>query len=119
MKDYFYARIRSFGYAFNGIYLLFSTQKNAQIHAVAVVCLSILGYFQGLSYLEWAIMYLCMGLVIALEAVNTALEFITDKVSPEYHPLAGKAKDVAAGAVLIAVIFSAVVWGFIFFPKWL
>ena len=60
---------------------------------------------------------ICIALVISLEAVNTALEYLTDLVSPERHPLAGKAKDVAAAAVLIAAIGSAIVGLLIFVPK--
>lgn len=60
---------------------------------------------------------LCIALVISLEALNTAIEHLTDLVSPDYHPLAGKAKDVAAAAVLIAAMGAAVAGGLIFLPK--
>ncbi len=115
--SYIKSRIRSFGYAINGIFFLFRTQANAQIHLLAVVLITALGLWLGLSGTEWCLITLCMGLVIALEAVNTAIEQVVDLASPEHHPLAGKAKDVAAGAVLLSVIFCAVVWGIIFLPK--
>lgn len=114
---YFISRIRSFGYAFKGIATLFRTQANAQIHLLAVLVISLLGWYLGLNATEWCIILICMALVLVAEGMNTALEFLTDLVSPDPHPLAGKAKDVAAGAVLISVIFCAVVWGIIFIPK--
>ncbi len=117
---YVLKRIRSFGFAFKGIYIFFTTQAHAQIHALAVVCLGILGGWLGLSATEWCLIFLCMGLVITTEAVNTAIEYLVDLAKPEWDPLAGKIKDIAAGAVLLAVIFSAIVWAIIFLPKlWL
>ncbi|MDX2248978.1 MAG: diacylglycerol kinase family protein [Bacteroidia bacterium] len=117
MVAYLRSRIRSFVYAFQGIITLFRTQANAQIHLLAVILISLLGGFLNLSAIEWCIILLCMALVLVAEGINTALEFLTDLVSPDPHPLAGKAKDVAAGAVLISVIFCAVIWGIIFLPK--
>ncbi|MEZ4777379.1 MAG: diacylglycerol kinase family protein [Bacteroidia bacterium] len=117
IANYLRSRIRSFGYAFKGIATLFRTQANAQIHLLAVLVISLLGWYLGLNATEWCLILICMALVLVAEGMNTALEFLTDLVSPDPHPLAGKAKDVAAGAVLISVIFCAVVWGIIFIPK--
>lgn len=75
------------------------------------------GLFLKISSLEWAAIVLCMAIVMALEAVNTALEYLTDLISPTYHPLAGKAKDAAAGAVLLGALGAAVVGVVIFGPK--
>lgn len=110
-------RLKSFGYAFKGIAILFQSQTNAKIHALAVVLITALGFYLCLNPTEWCLIVLCMALVLMAEAVNTAIEFIVDLVSPEYHPLAGKAKDVAAGAVLLSVIICGVVWGIICLPK--
>ena len=110
-------RIRSFGYAFKGLATLFLTQSNAQVHLVAVVLITSLGLYLRLSALEWCIIFLCMAMVLLAEGLNTALEFLTDLTSPDPHPLAGKAKDVAAGAVLLSVIFCGIVWGIIYLPK--
>jgi diacylglycerol kinase len=115
--SYLLARIRSFGYAITGIFTLFRTQANAQIHLLAIVLISLLGIFLHLSVMEWCAILICMALVLMAEAINTAIEFVVDLVSPDPHPLAGKAKDVAAGAVLLSVIMCAVVWGLIFVPK--
>lgn len=75
------------------------------------------GLWLRLSRMEWALVTLCIALVLALEAVNTALEYLTDLVSPHYHPLAGKAKDVAAGAVLLGALGAVVTGLLIFGPK--
>lgn len=96
---------------------MFRTQPNARFHLVAAVVVTAAGFLLEISRLEWLAVVLCMALVLALEAVNTALEYLTDLVSPEYHPLAGKAKDAAAGAVLVAAIGAAVVGGVVFLPK--
>ena len=117
MWDFIVGRINSFGYAFKGIFYLFSSQKNAQVHALAVLVIGIWGYFLCLEKWEWCAIFISMALVLALEAMNTAIESIIDLVSPEHHALAGKAKDVAAGAVLLAVILCGGVWAIIFLPK--
>ncbi|MEL6670843.1 MAG: diacylglycerol kinase family protein [Bacteroidota bacterium] len=117
MIDFFKGRLRSFGYAFQGIGILFKSQVNAKIHLLAIILIVALGFYLGLTAAEWCWIVLCMGFVLCMEAINTALEFLVDLVSPERNPLAGKVKDVAAGAVLLSVIFAAVVWGIIFLPK--
>ena len=120
MRRFLLSRARSFGYAFRGIATLFGSQVNARIHLLAALLITALGLWLGLAPGEWADIILCMALVVVTEAINTALEYFTDLVSPEFHPLAGKAKDVAAGAVLLSVLFCAVVWSIIFLPKlWL
>lgn len=110
-------RINSFRYAFRGLADLLRSQVNARIHLAISAGVLLAGFWLGLSRLEWAAIVGCMALVLALEAVNTALEYLTDLVSPGQHPLAGKAKDVAAAAVLIGAIGAAVVGLIIFLPK--
>ena len=92
------------------------TQHNARIHALATVLVLAAGALVGLSAREWALIALAIAGVWSAEAFNTSIEFLVDLASPEHHPLAGKAKDVAAGAVLIAAIASAIVGGVIFGP---
>lgn len=103
------ARARSFGYAIRGIRVLLVSQPNAWIHAVATVLVCVLGFVFRLSAAEWCWLVLAMAAVWTAEAVNTAIECLTDLASPTFHPLAGKAKDVAAGAVLIAAIASVAI----------
>lgn len=111
-------RIKSFAYAFKGIRGLFS-QPNARIHACVAVIVITCGAWLGLAPWEWAVVALCIGGVLMAEAFNTALEALCDKVSPEIDPLIGRAKDLAAGAVLLFV-FAAVAAGLIIFlPKFL
>lgn len=112
-------RLNSFRYAIKGIWVLVSTQANAQIHLLAICFVLILGFYTQISRTEWCIIILTCALVMALEAVNTAIETLTDLVSPEYHILAGKTKDIAAGAVLIAAIGAVIIGGLIFIPKFL
>jgi diacylglycerol kinase (ATP) len=110
-------RVKSFSYAFQGIKTFFLTQHNAWIHALATVIVIILGNVVKLSTSEWCWIGLAIALVFITEMLNTAIEFLTDIVSPDYHPLAKKTKDVAAGAVLFSAVFSLVIAFLIFIPK--
>jgi diacylglycerol kinase (ATP) len=107
----------SFVYAFRGLALLFRTETNAQIHLSLLLLVTLAGWYFSVSTSEWLAILLCFGLVIGLEAVNTALEKLTDLVSPQRHPLAGQAKDIAAGAVLWAAILAVIIGLVIFVPK--
>ena len=115
-NSYLDSRLRSFGHAFRGLKVLLQTQPNARIHAVATVLVVAAGVLLRISLAEWALIVLAIAGVWTAEALNTAIEFLVDLASPDPHPLAGKAKDVAAGAVLIAAIGSAVIGGFVFGP---
>ena len=115
-SSYLSARLRSFGHAFRGLRILLQSQQNARIHAVATVVVVAAGAALRISPIEWALIVLAILCVWAAEAMNTAIEFLVDLVSPEPHELAGKAKDVAAGAVLVAAIGAAVIGGFVFGP---
>lgn len=92
----------AFGYAFEGIATAWRRQRNVRIHAVLAVLVVIAGIVLGLSPLSWAIVGLAIALVLVAELLNTALEALVDLVSPDEHPLAKHAKDVAAAAVLVA-----------------
>lgn len=112
----FNGRIRSFKFALNGIWIMLCSQQNAWIHALATVIVIILGIQFNLTKMEWCGIVLAAISVWTAEALNTAFEFLTDVASPEFHPLAAKAKDVAAGAVLIAAIGAVVIGLLIFTP---
>jgi len=117
MQDsYLNARLRSFGHAIRGIGVLLRTQPNARIHAAATILVIVAGVLIGISRIEWALIALAVAIVWAAEALNTAIEFLVDLVSPDLHPLAAKAKDVAAGAVLVAALGSAIVGVMVFGP---
>ncbi|HET6892880.1 MAG TPA: diacylglycerol kinase family protein [Pyrinomonadaceae bacterium] len=112
----FTGRIRSIKCAFIGVWVMVSSQQNAWIHAVATVIVIAAGLFFGLTTAEWCWIVLAIISVWTAEALNTAFEFLTDVASPEFHPVAAKAKDVAAGAVLITAIGSALIGLLIFGP---
>jgi diacylglycerol kinase (ATP) len=95
------ARLRSFVYAGRGISTMLASQHNAWIHAFASLAVFGGGALAGVGRLEWCALILAIVSVWTAEALNTAFEFLCDVASPEFHPLVAKAKDVAAGAVLI------------------
>ncbi len=110
--------LRSFGYAFEGI-ITASKEQNLKSHIVSAVIVILAGYFTGLSRTEWYIVLLLIALMFALEMINTAIERVVDLASPNFHPLAKQAKDIAAGGVLVFALFSAIIGLLIFLPKWL
>lgn len=101
--------LRAFGHAFSGLFYAIRTQRNMPIHLAIAAGVIALGLWLGLSAVQWAILALTISSVLAAELLNSGLETVVDMVSPEYHPLAKRAKDVAAGAVLLAAIFAVVV----------
>jgi diacylglycerol kinase len=105
----FTGRIRSIRCALTGIRVMIFSQHNAWIHAAATLVVVMVSLIFQLTKTEWCWIVLAIISVWTAEALNTAFEFLTDVASPEFHPLAAKAKDVAAGAVLIAAIGSAVI----------
>lgn len=106
--------LKSFGYAFNGLWLAIGTQRNMQIHLLAIVVVTVAGFYFKISAYEWVAVSLCFGLVISIEMLNTALEILTDKLHPEKNEQIGKVKDIAAAAVLVAASFAVVVAVLIF-----
>lgn len=101
--------LRSFLYAFSGIAQAIKTQRSMRIHLFAAVFAIIMGLVTRLTPVEWAIIILLIGLVLAFECLNTTIEATLDRQSTEYHPLTRIAKDAAAGAVLIMAITSVAV----------
>ena len=110
-------RLLSFKYAFKGIGYMLKTQHNSQIHIAAAFIVIVLGILFHVSLTEWCFLIFAIGLVISAELFNTAIEFLTDLTSPDYHRKAELAKDIAAGAVLITAITSAIIGLIIFLPK--
>ncbi len=111
------ARYRTFIHAARGILTLLATQWNARIHAACALIATGLGFWLGLDRIEWCLIVLAIGFVWVSEGLNTAIEFVVDKASPEVHPLAKQAKDVAAGAVLSAAFVAVVVGLLVLGPK--
>ncbi len=101
-------RAKSFRYAFEGIRTLLHDEHNSRIHLAAMIIAIALGFLLGISATEWCIVALCCGGVLMAEAMNSAIEAIADLVSPEFHPLVKKAKDVGAAGVLMMAMAAAV-----------
>ena len=102
-------RLSAFGYAFQGAYDLLRNHAPSKIHMLAFVCMMTASWALHFPLWKWVAVLICSGMVLAAEALNTAVEYVVDLVSPDYHVLAGKAKDVAAGAVLFTAVFSGAV----------
>jgi diacylglycerol kinase len=108
---------RSFYFAFCGLGYLFRTQRNARIELAIGMIACGLGVRLHLSAAEWSVLVLTIACVLILEGLNTAIENVVDLASPEIHPKAKIAKDLAAGMVLVAAIASVIVGLIIFLPK--
>ncbi|MEX2029100.1 MAG: diacylglycerol kinase family protein [Candidatus Paceibacterota bacterium] len=113
----FVRRAQSFTHALRGIRLMFLTTPNAWIHISATVIVVMAGCYFSISLFEWMAIIVAIGLVFIAEAFNTAIEIDINLTSPEFHPYARDTKDVAAGAVLIAALISAIVGLIVFLPK--
>ena len=109
--------IKSFLCAIAGVVAAVKGERNLRLHIVAAVAAISLGAWLGLSVCEWSAVVICCALVMSLECLNTAIEAAVDLASPDIHPLAKKAKDCAAGAVLLVAIGSAVVGCIVFGPR--
>lgn len=109
---------QSFRYAGKGIAAYAGSGKNVTLHLLATIAMVLLAAALGITAMEWIALVLLIALVHITEAINTAIETIVDLVSPQQHPLAGKAKDIAAGAVLMAAL-TAIAGGCIIFIPYL
>jgi undecaprenol kinase len=107
----------AFGYAFAGLRAAWRTQRNVRVHALVALIVVAAGIALRLPLASWALVALAIGLVLAAELLNTALEGVVDLVSPDDHPLAKRAKDVAAAGVLVASLAAAAVGAFVFWER--
>lgn len=112
------ARVLSIRHALDGLWEMLVGHHNARIHLMAALCVVISAAFFNVSAIEWSLLVFAIFFVWVTEALNTALELLCDLVSPEFHPLVKKSKDVAAGAVLLSAI-AALIIGFIIFIPYL
>ena len=108
--------LTGFKFACDGARYLFRSQLNARVHLAIALAVVLAGFLFGITATEWCLIVLCIALVFAAEALNTAIEALADATHPEQHPLIGRAKDVAAAAVLICATGSAVIGAIIFLP---
>lgn len=110
-------QLNSFRCAFRGIAQAVKTESHLRFHIVVMVAVISLGYLLTLSVSEWLCCIICFGLVITAELINTAIETTLDLLHPEQHPMVKRAKDIAAGAVLVTAIAAAIAGLVIFLPK--
>ncbi len=110
-------RLRSFIYAFRGIWIVAKSQPNFIIHIIAAIVAIACGIILGISTYEWLAVIIVIGVVLTAEVINSAIEDIVNFISPDKNQLAGKIKDMAAGAVLLAAIMALLVGIIIFLPK--
>ena len=109
--------IDSFRYAFYGISESYKGEQNLKIHTVFAVLVVLAGFILKISYVEWLVCLVLIGLVLMAEFFNTAIEYVVDLASPDIHPLAKLAKDTASAGVLMMAIISAIIGLIIFVPK--
>lgn len=110
-----YPILKSFGFAFKGLnYAL--KERNFRLHLASTFLVISLGLYFNINRIEWIVILFCIGLVLSMELVNTAIEEIVNFISPEHNLRAGKIKDLSAAAVLIASIFVLIIAIFIFLP---
>lgn len=111
-----------FFYAVRGIFYGYQTERNLRFHVFAAVLVVFFAVFFQISRMEWLFLIFAIGTVISLELINSAVERVVDLVTEEYHELAKVAKDLAAGAVMVSAIASAIIGICIFTPyivKWI
>ena len=109
----------SFKCAFKGILHSFKEGRNFKIQLGFAIAAAVLGVAFSIDLMQWAVVAICIGVVLGGECVNTAVEAIVDLISPEYNELAGHAKDCAAGAVLLNAFVALIVAACVFLPKML
>ncbi len=107
----------SFKYALAGLFVMFKEERNARIHLIMAIGSIVGGVYFKLALTEWTSLVFAIGLVIALELINTAIENLADFVSPGRNEKIKKVKDLAAGAVLVGAIGAFIIGLIIFTPK--
>ncbi len=110
-------RLASFKYAFTGLGSLFKHEHNARLHLVAALLAIAMGFILAISPVEWMILVIIIAMVFITEILNSAIESLSDYVSPEYSEIIKRVKDYCAAAVLIAAITSVIAGLIIFLPK--
>ncbi|MEG0033160.1 MAG: diacylglycerol kinase family protein [Mucinivorans sp.] len=111
------SRLRSFRYAIRGLMAFFSGEPNAWIHLAATITVIFGAWFFDFTPIEWALIFIVIGMVFAAEAINTAIETLCDYACPDRNILIGRTKDLAAAGVLIASISAAIIGAILFVPK--
>jgi diacylglycerol kinase len=109
--------LHSLGYALNGIKTVLQTERNFRTHTVLTILVIILGFYLRVSSMEWVVLILCISLMLVVEALNTAIEYLVDIWAEGiYNEKAKLVKDIAAGACLISAVGTAITGSIIFLP---
>ncbi|MDL2211501.1 diacylglycerol kinase family protein [Erysipelotrichaceae bacterium OttesenSCG-928-M19] len=116
-KSFIYQNIIKFKVAFKGLKIVFLEESSFRYQFIILLLTISLGFLVGLSKMEWIAIAFATIIVFTFEVMNTAIENIIDLVSPEYNVLAGKIKDISAGAVLLSTIGAVIIGIIIFYPK--
>ena len=109
-------RLRSFGYALDGLRFTFVTQHNARIHVASTLAVLAIAWWLQLNANDWRWLVVAIVLVWLAELFNTAIEYLCDLISPEFHLAVRRAKDIAAGAVLVSSVGALVIGAVTFWP---
>lgn len=109
--------MKSVVYAFRGAYKLVTTEHSVMVQFCLAIAVTAAGFYFEISYVEWMIQILAVGLVLAIEGLNTALEKICDFIHPDYHERIGFIKDISAGAVTFAALSALITGIIIYSPK--
>jgi diacylglycerol kinase len=109
-------RIASFSYAFAGIGFVVRYEMHMRIHLIAAIIVILLGIYFRVSPADWRWLVVAIAMVVAAEAVNTAVEQTCNAISISYHSSIKAAKDIAAGAVLIVALAAAIIGASVFWP---
>lgn len=116
MYDFITGRIKGGGYAIKGAWLLLRHEPSIQVQFVISILVTVAGFYFDITATEWMFQILAIGLVMATEGVNTAIENIADFVHADYHVKIGRIKDVAAGAVFFAAVVAVIIGLIIYLP---
>jgi len=117
LSNFITNRLKSIGYAFKGAYLLITTEASLKVQFFIGIIVTIAGFYYNLSPIEWILQILTIGVIMALEGINTAIEELADFVHPDQHKKIGLIKDLAAGAIFIIAIAAIIIGFIIYFPK--
>ncbi|MFW5821385.1 MAG: diacylglycerol kinase family protein [Bacteroidota bacterium] len=110
-------RLKSFVFAFAGMKILQKEEHNFRIHLMAAILVVATGFILKISSYEWIAIVLAIGFVFVVEILNTAIENITDFISPDEHPSIKRIKDMAAAAVLVSAIVAVIIGLIVFLPE--
>ena len=116
-ESFLVKRLKSIGYAFKGTVYLVRTESSIKVQTFVAILVTIAGFYFDISRTEWLIQIVCIGLVMSLEGMNTAIEYVSDFIHPDRHESIGRIKDIAAGSVFIAAVSSSIVALIIYVPK--